>query len=130
MGGAWSNGFQSAGSIGKRLDKPPLMSTRVSDDIYDETWDDMDYHEIMDYMKKKSDLNFLNQRLGKRSDLGFLNQRMGKRVIQRFGRIPRKNRNSSRFYRLIKRKSADSPIMIHRMGKRPMDPRLMKLWKN
>ena len=127
MGGAWSNGFQSASSIGKRANQPTLMELRANDDVNDEIWDELDDLEMMDYMRKKSNLNFLNQRLGKRSELGFLKQRMGKRLIQRFGRIPKTMENASGFYRLIKRKNVDSPIIIHRMGKRPMYP---KTWLN
>ena len=130
MGGAWSNGFQSAGSIGKRVNKPPLMTARANDDINGEIWDEDDDYEMMDYMKKKSDLNFLNQRLGKRSDLGFLKQRMGKRILQRFGRAPRKLTNSSGFYRLIKRDPVGNPIIMHRMGKRPMDPTMWNFLLN
>ena len=107
MGGAWTNGFQSVGKrrpMGGRWNNGiRMLGKRNMDDFWGEDDDD----EMMDFMKKKSALpQIFTQRLGKRSDLGFLNQRMGKRLynhmgkrmMQRFGRIPTKNTN---FFRMI-----------------------------
>ena len=73
----WGSGFQGA-KFGKRSGMSQDLENSMS---YEDEDDDM-----MDFMKKRSDLDFLRQRMGKRSDLNFLKQRMGKRLIQRFGK--------------------------------------------
>ena len=73
----WGSGFQGA-KFGKRAG----MSQELEESMSHEDEDD----DMMDFMNKRSDLDFLRQRMGKRSDLNFLKQRMGKRLIQRFGK--------------------------------------------
>ena len=127
----WGSGFQGA-KFGKRTG----MSQELEDSMsYEEEDDDM-----MDYLNKRSDLDFLRQRMGKRSDLNFLKQRMGKRLIQRFGKrkylsSPTDKRDASGFYRLIKRapyrsiklpsESIDQSFNPnHHTDKRPFDARM------
>ena len=159
MGGVWPNGFQSRsawefrkygkrdpqvwefGKFGKRNSEDAYALDYLSGirngkrDDTNEFWD-MDDDDIMDSMRKRSDLGFLSQRLGKRSEVNpFLHQRMGKRVLQRFGTrfgkraeptdqqfeddledlLPNEEKRLSEFYRLIKR----AP---DRMMKRMLDP--------
>ena len=160
MGGVWPNGFESRsnwefadkhgkrgeldpqiwefGKFGKRdIEIPSNISqlkelgTNDKRDLMNSDWDMDDDDDMMDNMKKKSELGYLTQRLGKRSDLNFLHQRMGKRLIQRFGKrtgleddeydedqdilLPEEEKRMSEFYRLIKR----AP---DRMMKRLLDP--------
>ena len=124
MGGVWPNGFQSRSvwEFGKRDANNENAFTAFSD---------MDDDDMMDNMRKKSDLGYLTQRLGKRSDLDFLHQRMGKRILQRFGKrtdssgedfqfgpenyFNNERKRMSELYRLIKR----APF---RNMKRMLDP--------